>query len=143
MLAKRCCDGFRVQQWVHRWQFIEVHDVRNLHSFNFTKVAFDSKYDSEFDSEFDSESYDNESYDSAYSGSNYSDNNPSPHSTPASGTPGTGGKPRTSRNRNGSGNSNSVKFAGACTSDLKGVVLVYSTDTAIVSRHLQTFLSKR
>ena len=22
MLAKRCCDGFRVQQWVHRWQFI-------------------------------------------------------------------------------------------------------------------------
>ena len=79
-----------------------------------------------------------------------------PHPAPI--TPGQGGKSSRNRNRGrnniktnsygtdsgivASGNSNSVKFTGTCTKDLSGVVIIYSPDTAIMSRQPQMFLPK-
>ena len=94
------------------------------------------------------------------SGAESAGSNPSP--APNSGTSGgQGGKSRRNRNRGArnrnkirsnsnsndsgfvaSGNSNSPKFTCTCKKDRNGIVIIYSPDTAIMSRQLQTFLSK-
>ena len=113
-----------------------IKDARNLHSYVFMgRCSADDQLPSDSDNEYsDSEYSDGEYSDSEYPDNEYSDNEYSEYSD-------------NEYSENDSEtvvpqNYNSVKFVGACKSNLKGAVLVYSPDTAIMLKQLQVFLPR-